>query len=84
MLICVIERDNRIYNPDARDRFIGGSPCISFDGARELVYAHCEWGNEIFPVYVDNGTNYREVVRETGEVVKEYFVRIVPNIENPK
>lgn len=80
MILFVIERDNRIYNPDARDRYIGGSPCISYGGARELVSAHCEWGHDLFPSYVENGTNYAEVDRETGEVVKEYYVRQVMDI----
>ncbi len=75
MMLCVIERDNRIYNPDARDRYIGGSPCVSYDGARELVCAHCEYGHDISVSYVEDGTDYNEIDRETGEVVKEYFVR---------
>ena len=77
MNIVVIERDNRIRNKDARDRIIGGSPSASFESARELVFAHREWGNEIFPSWVDNGTNYDEVNSETGEVVKQYFVRAI-------
>lgn len=77
MKLCVIERDNRIYNPDARERYIGGSPCMSFDAARELVYAHCEWGHDVSVSYVNNGTNYNEIDRETGEVVKEYYVRLI-------
>lgn len=75
MLICVIEHDNRIYNPDARDRYIGGSPCVSYDGARELVCAHVERGHDISMHYVEDGTDYNEIDRETGEIVKEYYVR---------
>lgn len=77
MTIIVIERDNRIYNPEARDRFIGGSPCSNFDSVRELVFAHCDWGNDISASYVNNGTNYIEINRETGEIEKEYFARVV-------
>lgn len=75
MMLCVIERNYRISNPDARDRYIGGSPCVSYDSARELVYAHCERGNDISVSYVENGTDYNEIDRETGELVKMYFVR---------
>lgn len=77
MNIIVIERDNRICNKDARDRIIGGSPLASFESARELIFVHREWGNEIVPSWVDNGTNYDEIDGETGEVIKQYFVRTI-------
>lgn len=75
LIISIIERDCRIYNKDFQCRYIG-APCHSFDEARELVNAHCDWGNEISVTsYYQNGTSYAEVSRETGEVIKEYFVR---------
>lgn len=76
MLISVIERDYRLYNKDFQYRYIG-TPCHNFDEARELVTAHCEWGTDISVSFVENGTNYTEISRETGEVIKEYFVRAV-------
>lgn len=79
--IIVIERDNRIYNPDARDRYIGGDPCTSYDSARELVFAHVDWGCEVNVTFVENGYNYIELSRETGEIMKEWFVR---QIEIPR
>lgn len=80
MTIIVIERNNNTYNKDFRDRVIGGI-CNTFDAARELVFAHCEWGHEISVTsYVNNGTDYWELDRETGEIVKEYFVRALPGV----
>ena len=80
MYLVVIERDNRISNPNARDRFIGGSPCVSYEGARELVCAHLEWGSELIVSYIENGTNYAEIDQYTGEVIKEFFVRELKNV----
>lgn len=79
MYLVVIERNNNISNPDARDRIIGDI-CHSFDAARELVSAHCERGHDLYPNYIENGTNYDEFDRYTGEIVKEYYVRVIDNI----
>lgn len=77
MIIAVVECDYSIANPDFRDRYIG-SPCYSFDEARELCAAHLFRHNELHVVdYIDNGVHYAETDWETGEVVKEFFVRVV-------
>ena len=76
-VIVVVERDYRL-GEDFQDRYIGGTPCVSFEGARELVYAHRERGNDIsVESYVENGTIYAETSAETGELVKEYFVQLL-------
>ena len=75
--IVVLERDYTVADEDMRDRYIGGSPCRSFDGARELVFAHhhsgCNWSIS----YMNNGMLYAEISQETGELVAEYFVQLV-------
>ena len=77
MIIAVVEHDYSIANPDFRDRYIG-APCRSFDEARELCAAHLSRRNELQVVdYIDNGVHYAETDWETGEVVKEYFVRAI-------
>ena len=74
LLINVIERNYAITNPDFQCRYIG-SPCRNFDEARELVAAHCEHNHDIsVDHYIDNGTFYMEIDRDTGELMKEYFV----------
>ena len=76
-IITVVERDFRLCE-DCRDRYIGGTPCVSFEGARELVYAHRERGNDIsVENYIENGTVYAETSAETGEIVKEYYVKLL-------
>lgn len=76
MTIVVIERDYSVKDPDLRDRYIG-APCRTFEEARELVYAHHHWSGDYNTSYVENGTNYIEVSGDTGEVLAEYFVRLV-------
>ena len=77
MIIAVIERNNLIDDPYLKDRYIG-SPCYSFDEARELCAAHLFRHNELHVVnYIDNGVHYAETDWETGEVVKEFFVRAI-------
>lgn len=77
MLIAVIERNLKIENPDFRDRYIG-APCRSFDEARELCAAHLDRHNEMHTMeYIDGGTHYAETDCETGEIVKEFFVRVI-------
>jgi hypothetical protein len=77
MIIAVVERDYSIANPDFRDRYIG-APCRSFDEARELCCAHLGRHNEMHTVeYIDDGTHYTEMDCETGEIVKEFFIRAI-------
>ena len=76
MTIVVIERDYSIRDEDLRDRYIG-APCRSFEEARELVYAHHHYGGDYNTSYVNNGTNYIEISGETGEILAEYFVRLI-------
>jgi hypothetical protein len=77
MIIAVIERDYAIANEDFRDRYIG-VPCRSFDEARELCAAHLSRHNELHVVdYIDNGVHYAETDGDTGEIVKEFFVRAI-------
>lgn len=77
--IVVIERDYSIKNPELQDRYIG-TPCHTFEEARELVYAHRHWNGDYDTNYIENGTNYIEISGETGEVLAEYFVRLVTGI----
>ncbi len=75
MIIAVVERDYAIVNEDFRDRYIG-SPCRSYDEARELCAAHCGRHSELAIMeYVDNGTVYAEVSEETGELLKHFYVQ---------
>lgn len=77
MIIAVVERDFSVANPDFRDRYIG-APCYGFDEARELCCAHLGYNNELHTVnFIDNGVQYAETDHETGEVLKEFFVRVI-------
>ena len=76
--VMVIGRDYSVKNPNMRDRYIG-SPCRTFEEARELVYAHRHWNGDYNASYVENGVNYVEISGETGEVLAEYFVRLLVN-----
>lgn len=77
MIIAVVERDYTIANPDFRDRYIG-VPCYGFDEARELCAGHLSYHNELHVVdYIDSGVHYAETDHETGEILKEFFVRVV-------
>lgn len=75
-IIIVIERDYRISDPDMRDRYVG-SVCHTFEEARKLVYAHRCCDCDISVCYVNNGTDYAVSNAETGELVCEYFVRLI-------
>lgn len=75
MIIAVVEKDYAVANEDFRDRYIG-SPCRSYDEARELCAAHLGYKNEMHVVeYIDSGVRYAETDHETGEILKEFFVR---------
>ena len=77
MIIAVIERDYSVANPDFRDRYIG-SPCQSYDEARELCAAHLNYHNDLVTTqYIDSGVYYAEIDHETGEILKEFFVRAI-------
>lgn len=77
MIIAVVERDFSIADPDFRDRYIG-VPCRGFDEAKELCIAHLGYNNELHTVsYIDNGVRYAEIDSETGEILKEFFVRVI-------
>lgn len=75
-IIVVVERDYRIADPDLRDRYIGGV-CRTFEEARELVYAHRCRDCDISASYINNGTDYAMYDAETGELVAQYFVRLI-------
>jgi len=77
MIIAIVERDYSVANPDFRDRYIG-SPCQTFEEARELCAAHLGYNNELHVVdYVEHGVYYAEIDHETGEIRKEFFVRMI-------
>ena len=77
MIIAVVERDLTIANEDFQNRYIG-APCRSFDEARELCCAHLSRHNDMHVLdYIDNGVHYAETDSETGEIVKEFFVRAI-------
>lgn len=76
MTLCVIERNYGVANPENRDRYFG-APCLSWEEASELVYANIGNRERVDSSYVQNGTNYAVIDTETGEVLREYFVRLV-------
>lgn len=77
MIIAVVERDYSVANPDFRDRYIG-SPCQSYDEARELCAAHLGFRNELHTCeYVNNGVVYAEIDHETGELLKHFYVQFI-------
>lgn len=75
-IIVIVERTFDFSDPDLCKRYIG-APCHTFEEARELVYAHRRRGCDFFTSYVNNGTDYAEIDAETGEVVAEYYVRLI-------
>lgn len=76
MTLCVIERNYEIANPENRDRYFG-APCLSWEEANELVYANVGSCEDVYVSYIQNGTDYTVYNTETGEVLREYFVRLV-------
>lgn len=75
MIIAVVERSYLVDDPSLRDRY-AGDPCQSYDEARELCAAHLGYKNEMHVVeYIDDGVQYAETDHETGEILKEFFVR---------
>ena len=74
---AVIEKDYNVKNEAFRFRYIG-SPCFSAEEARELVYAHEDWGEQITLAHIDEEAGsyaYIEISHETGEILKEFFVK---------
>lgn len=57
-----------------------GEPCEYSSQAVELIYAQRHYGCEFHTSYVNNGTNYVETHASTGEIVAEYFLRLVVDI----
>lgn len=76
MTLCVIERNYGVANPVYSDRYFG-APCVSWEEASELVYANIGSWERVETSYVQNGTNYAVIDTKTGEVLREYFVRLV-------
>lgn len=77
MIITVVERNYNLPE-DYRDRYIG-SPCISWGEARELAMAHMyevEDVAEFHMDYTDHGRKYTAIHRETGEILREYFLTV--------
>ena len=77
MTIVVIERDHS-KPADVRDQHLG-APCHGFDEAWELIIAHtsCYEDTAVSTTYVHNGTDVVESSNVTGEILKEFFVRVV-------
>lgn len=72
---AVLEKDYRVKDRDYSVRYIG-SPCHSTDEARELVYAHGDWGEKITLMHLgDDSESYAEISVETGEILKEFFIK---------
>jgi len=78
MIITVVERNYKL--PEAyRERYIG-SPCQSWDEARELVCAHLaevEDEADFCMEHTSRGREYRATSKLTGELFREYFVSCV-------
>jgi hypothetical protein len=75
MIITVVERNYRLPE-DFRERYIG-SPCKTWDEARELSYAHLyevEDEADFRMEHTERGRVYRALHKETGEILREYFV----------
>ena len=77
--VIVIERDFSYVDCDLQYHYIG-APCHSFEEARELVYAHRQRNCDFQVSYVNNDPNYVEINAETGEIVAEYYVRLMVDI----
>ena len=76
MIISVIERNYKLP-VDFRERYIG-SPCKSWDESRELVCAHLAEVEDEADFRMEptqRGRVYRATSKETGEILREYFVR---------
>lgn len=77
LTIAVIERDYSIVDEEMRDRYIG-SPCRSFEEARELCIAHGPWHSNFETMaYTEDGYKYASISQYTGEVLKEFFVKVL-------
>ena len=76
MTISVIERNYKLPE-DFRERYIG-SPCKSWEEARELASAHLCEVEDAAMICMDvtdrGGRCYTATDRETGEILREYFL----------
>lgn len=75
MIISVIERNYKLPE-DFRERYIG-SPCKSWEEARELACAHMAEIEDVADFrmnYANYGRCYIATDRETGEILREYFL----------
>lgn len=75
MIISVIECNYKLPK-DFCDRYIG-SPCQSWDEARELACAHMAEIEDIADFrmdYTNHGRCYTATDRKTGEILREYFL----------
>lgn len=77
MTISVIERNYKLPE-DFSVRYIG-SPCHSWDEARELACAHMAEIEDIADFRMDptdRGRCYTATDRETGEILREYYLTL--------
>ncbi len=75
MTISVVERNYKLP-VDFRERYIG-SPCKSWEEARELACAHMAEIEDVADFrmnYANYGRCYIATDRETGEILREYFL----------
>lgn len=75
MHIIVIERDYR--DTSALRNMVIGSIYEGFNDAQQLVFSRCPSGCALDHTFVDNGDNYIAIDRYTGEIVKEFYVRLI-------
>lgn len=76
MMVMIMKKDFDIKDPDFQLSYCG-SPCHNEEEAAEIVYNRRMWGCDFDVTYVNNGTNYTEIDRITGEIHTVYYVRIV-------
>lgn len=77
MTIIVIERDHS-KPAEACDRYLG-APCRGFDEAWKLITAQTSCWDDAYisTTYIHNGIDVVGISNITGELLKEFFVRIV-------
>ena len=74
MLVIVLKNDFDVKNPNLQLSYCG-SPCRNFEEAAESVYNRRMWGCDYKVEFINNGMNYNEIDRTTGEVRTIYYVR---------
>lgn len=76
-MIIVIKKDYTVVYPEEQNSLLDQGLFDTFEEAHQKVYATRHWGCDLSVSFINNGTNFTEINRETGEVLAEYLVREV-------